>query len=246
MKLKDKVALVTGGSRGIGAAIARRLANEGALVAITYLTNEAKAYDLVGEIESAGGSAFAIRADSGNREQIRAAVDEVAKTFGRLDILVNSAGVAGGITIDAELDQALIDHIHAVNVDGVISAVQAATKYLGAGGRIINIGSIMGDISLWPGYSFYGASKAAVASLARGWARDLGPKGITVNTIQPGPIDTDMNPADGPLSVELKKSVALGRYGKAEEIASAVAFLASEDASFITGASLNVDGGVMA
>lgn len=245
--LKNKVALVTGGSRGIGAAIAKRLAKEGVLVGITYLNNEAKAYDVVGEIKELGGTAFAIRADSGNRSQITNAVDEVAKTFGRFDILVNSAGVAvSGVVGDESVKQEELDRQYAINVDGVVSAVTAATKYLKEGGRIITIGSVVGETAGWPGQSHYGASKAAVAAYSRGWARDLGTKGITVNTVQPGPIDTDMNPADGELAKVITQSLAINRYGRADEIAAAVAFLASDDASYITGVSLNVDGGYRA
>jgi len=245
-RLTQKRALVTGGSRGIGAAIVKRLAAEGANVAFTYVSNssEEKAQALVAEIEKTGGKAFAIKADSADSKAIKEAVDHAAKTLGGLDILVNNAGVFVMGAIDsAEHNVAEMDRQLAVNVVGVAAAVRAATAHLGNGGRVISIGSVAGDGAAWQGMGDYAATKAAVAAYTRGWAKDLGAKNITVNTVQPGPIDTDMNPADGPLNEMIVPTIPLGRYGKAEEVAAAVAFLASPEASYITGTTLNVDGG---
>jgi 3-oxoacyl-[acyl-carrier protein] reductase len=242
-RLTQKRALVTGGSRGIGAAIVKRLASEGADVAFTYVNSAEKAQALVAEIEQTGRKAYAIKADSADTSEVKTAVDQAAKQLGGLDILVNNAGVFVLGNVDAEHNAEETDRQFAINVAGVAAAVRAATAHIGEGGRIISIGSVVGDGAPWPGIGDYAATKAAVAAYTRGWAKDLGGKNITVNTIQPGPIDTDMNPADGPLRDMVLPTIPLGRYGKAEEIAAAVAFLASPDASFITGATLNVDGG---
>ncbi len=241
-RLQGKVALVTGGSRGIGAAIARRLASEGANVVITYTNNATAAQAVVEEIQRAGREAIAVQADSGQSEQVRNAVATTVTQFGGIDILVNNAGAAvmGSVESFAETD---FDHLLAVNVKGVFIATQEVLKHMKAGGRIINIGSINADIVPFQGMAVYGMTKAAVATFTRGLARDIGPKGITVNNIQPGPVDTDMNPADGDFADTLRGIMAIPRYGKADEIAGVAAFLASDEAAYITGASWNVDGG---
>lgn len=246
-KLTGKVALVTGGSRGIGAAIAKRLAAEGAAVAITYVNGKQKADGVVAEIKEVGGNAIAIQADSADPEAVRAAVEETARTLKRLDILVNNAGVfVTGAVDDPANEVSKFDRLFAINVGGVAAAVRAAAKFIGAGGRIISVGSVLGSHVPFPGLADYSATKAAVATYTKGWARDFGPKGITVNTVQPGPIDTDMNPADSDFAASFTASSPLGRYGRPEEVAAAVLFLASSEASYITGATLDVDGGLSA
>jgi 3-oxoacyl-[acyl-carrier protein] reductase len=243
--LAGKVALVTGGSRGLGAAIAQRLAADGAAVALTYTSSPQKADEVVRSIEAAEGKALAIQADSANVEAVKQAVAETVSTLGRLDILVNNAGVATIAPIDQfSMDE--FDRLVAVNVKGVFVATQEAVRHLGEGGRIIMIGSINSDSTPFAGLSVYALTKGAIASFTRGLARDLGPRGITVNNIQPGPIDTDMNPADGDFAEGLKKVIALGRYGQGHEVAGMVAYLASPEAAFITGASLKIDGGFTA
>lgn len=244
MALQGKKALVTGGSRGIGAAIAKRLAVEGATVAITYAGNKAAADATVAAIEGAGGTAFAFQADAADPASQRAGVDQAAAALGGIDVLVHNAGVAEFSPVDQDTDE-LFDRQFAVNVKGLHVGTRAALPHLADGGRIILIGSVSGDIS-FPATSVYSATKAAVASLARGWAKDLAPRNILVNTVQPGPVDTDMNPAGGELAKTMTAFVPLGRYGKVEEIAGAVAFLAGPDASFITGTTLTIDGGVAA
>lgn len=237
--------MITGGSRGLGAAIVKRLAHDGAAVAFTYTSSQQKADEIVRGIESAGGKALAIQADSADVAAVKNAVTETVKAFGRLDILVNNAGTAILAPIDEfSLDD--FDRLVAINIKGVFVASQEAVRHMGVGGRIITIGSVNSESVPFPGASVYALTKGAVASFTRGLARDLGPRGITVNNIQPGPIDTDLNPADGSFAETLKQLVALGRYGKTDEVAGMVSYLASDEAGFITGASLNIDGGFTA
>ena len=242
MKLSGKVALVTGGSRGIGAAIAKRLAREGAKVAITWSTNPDKATEVVENIKAAGGHAIAIQADSANPADIRRAVVSVVEQEGGLDILINNAGVATMVPVE-EFQEADFDRLIAVNVKGVYVATQEALRHLKDGGRIINIGSINADVVPFPGMAIYAMSKAAIATFTRGLAREVGARGITVNNIQPGPVNTDMNPADSDFAETLRGLMAVPRYGSAEEIAGLAAYLASDESAFVTGASWNIDGG---
>jgi len=243
-ELNGKVALVTGGSRGIGAAIAKALADDGADVAISYAASADKADAVVKELRKKGVRAEAFRADQANTKEVEGLVEAVVKRFGRLDILVNNAGVfASGPVHDRANNLAELERLFAVNVGGVATAVRTAAPLMPDGGRIISIGSVAGDTSPWPGIADYSATKGAVAAYTRGWARDLGPRGITVNNVQPGPIDTDMAPQDGDVADGLKARTVFGRYGKPEEVAAAVAFLASPKAAYIIGTTLNVDGG---
>ncbi len=244
-QLAGKVALVTGGSRGIGAAIAKRLAQDGAAVAITYTSAPQKADEVVSSITSAGGKGLSIRADSADAKAVTSAVAQTVKTFGRLDILVNNAGIAVVAPLDEfKLDE--FDRMLAINVRAVFVAAQEAARHMGEGGRIITIGSVNADRMPFAGGAPYAMTKAAVAGLTRGLARDLGPRGITVNTVQPGPVATDMNPEDGEFAETLKGFMALKRYAKADEIAGMVAYLAGPEASFVTGAALTIDGGFAA
>ncbi|WP_238651877.1 3-oxoacyl-ACP reductase family protein [Paenibacillus piscarius] len=239
--LAGRKAFVTGGARGIGAAIVRRLAEDGASVAFTYVSAHSKAEELVEEIKSAGGQALAIRADSADFEALKGAADETIQTFGGIDILVNNAGISSLKPYD-QFTLEEFDQIVAVNLKAVFVAVQAAAPQMKSGGRIINIGSISAEFNPFPGNSLYVATKAAVAGLTRALARDLAPQGVTVNNIQPGMIDTDMNPENGPYASGADM-IPLGRYGKASEIASMVAYLSSSEAGYTTGATLNIDGG---
>jgi 3-oxoacyl-[acyl-carrier protein] reductase len=239
------VALVTGGSRGIGAAILRRLAREGYAVAFTYVAATAQADAIAAEIAAAGGQALALRADSADAAQVQGAVAATVQRFGRLDLLVNNAGI---LTLGAAEDVTLedFDRMVAVNLRAPFVAAQAAARHMGQGGRIVTIGSVAADRTGFPGASIYSMTKAGVAVLMRGLALDLAARGITVNTIQPGPTETDMTPADGAHTGTVLNAVPLRRLARAEEIAGMVAYLASAEAGFVTGAALNIDGGYLA
>ena len=244
-KLEGKIALVTGGSRGIGAAIAKRLAADGANVAITYTKGADAAASVVKEIERAGGKAIAIQADATDADAVKAAVEKTVATFGRLDVLVNNAGTA----IPKKFEEATLeelDRLIDINIRGTFVATQAALKHMKNGGRIIMIGSCVGERIMTPGLVPYAATKGAVKMFTQGLSREVGSRGITVNNIQPGPIDTDLNPAAGDWAAPQKANTALNRYGSVDEVAALVAFVAGPEASYITGANLTVDGGTNA
>src|SRR5712664_343479 len=241
--LEGKIALVTGGSRGIGAAIAKRLAAGGANVAITYTKGADAAASVVKEIERGGRKAIAIQADATDADAVEAAVEKTVATFGRLDVLVNNAGTAIPKTFE-ETTLEEMDRMIDINVRGTLAATQAALKHMKSGGRIIIIGSSVGERVLVPGLVPYAATKGAVKMFTQGLAREVGGRGITVNNVQPGPIDTDLNPAAGDWAVPQKAATALNRYGHAEEVAALVAFVAGPESSYITGANLTVDGGM--
>jgi 3-oxoacyl-[acyl-carrier protein] reductase len=244
-KLTDKVALVTGGSRGIGAAIAKRLAADGAIVAITYAKDASAASAVVKVIQRDGGKAIAILADAADVKAVKAAVEKTVATFGRLDVLVNNAGTA----IPKPFEEATLEEMNRVidiNIRGVYVATQAALKHMKSGGRIISIGSAVGERVAAPGLVPYAGTKGAVKMFTQALAREIGSRGITVNNVQPGPIDTDLNPAAGDWAVPQKAATALGRYGRVDEIAAMVAFVAGPESSYITGANLTVDGGMNA
>jgi 3-oxoacyl-[acyl-carrier protein] reductase len=244
-KLTKKVALVTGGSRGIGAAIAKRLAADGASVAVTYAKDASAALGVVKAIELNGGKAIAIQADATDVKAVEAAVEKTVATFGRLDVLVNNAGTAIPKTFeDTTLEE--MDRVIDINIRGVFATTKAALKHLGDGGRIIMIGSAVGERAIAPGLVPYAATKAAVRMFTQALSREVGARGITVNNVQPGPIDTDLNPASGDWAVPQKAATALDRYGRVEEIAAMVAFIAGPESSYITGANLTVDGGMNA
>jgi 3-oxoacyl-[acyl-carrier protein] reductase len=244
-KLEGKTALITGGSRGIGAAIARRLAADGASVAVTYTKGADAAASVVKEIERAGGKAIAIQADAADADAIKAAVEKAVAIFGRIDVLVNNAGTAVPKTFE-ETTLEELDRLIAINFRGTMVTTQAALKHMPSGGRIITIGSCVGERVMTPGLVPYSATKGAVKMFAQGLSREVGSRGITVNNVQPGPIDTDLNPAAGDWAVPQKANTALNRYGTVEEVAALVAFVASPEAASITGANLTVDGGTNA
>ncbi len=243
--LSTKTALVTGASRGIGAAIAKRLAADGARVAITYTRGADAAAEVVKAIEAAGGKAIAIQADATDAKAVQAAVEQTVAAFGGLDILVNNAGTAIPKPFEeTSLDE--MDQMIDLNLRGVFIATQAALKHIGQGGRIITIGSCVGEKMGTPGLVAYAATKGAVKMFTQGLSREVGPRGITVNNIQPGPIDTDLNPAAGDWATPQIENTALKRYGHVEDIAAMVAFVAGPEAGYVTGASLTVDGGTNA
>jgi 3-oxoacyl-[acyl-carrier protein] reductase len=244
-KLAKKVALVTGGSRGIGAAIAKRLATDGASVAITYAKDSSAASAVVKAIEAGGGKAIAIQADAAKAEAVKDAVEKAVATFGRLDVLVNNAGTAIPKAFeDTTLEE--MDRVVDINIRGVFATTQAALKHMKNGGRIIMVGSAVGERAAAPGLVPYAATKGAVKMFTQALSREVGSRGITVNNIQPGPIDTDLNPATGEWAVPQKAATALDRYGHVDEIAAMVAFIAGSESSYVTGANLTVDGGMNA
>jgi 3-oxoacyl-[acyl-carrier protein] reductase len=243
--LKDKVALVTGGSRGMGAAIAERLAREGANVALTYVTAGDKGRAAIAKIESAGRRGLAIAADNADPAAVRAAVERTVAEFGRLDILINNAGIFVAKPLDA-LTLEDFDRTVAVNIRAAFIASQAAAGQMSAGARIISIGSNLAERVPGPGLSLYSLSKAALVGLTKGMARDLGPRGITVNIVHPGSTDTDMNPADGEHADAQLSLMAIPHFGKPRDIASLVAWLASDESQFVTGAAFTIDGGANA
>ncbi|MFI7383742.1 SDR family oxidoreductase [Streptomyces sp. NPDC049813] len=240
--MDSKVALVTGGSRGVGAATAVRLAQDGFDVAVTYVQGKEAAEEVVRRVEAAGRRGFAVRADSGDAEEAAGAVARTVERFGRLDVLVNNVGV--GVLAPLEsLSLADVDRVLAVNVRGVFLAAQAAAPVLGEGGRIITIGTCMTKHVPGPGGTLYAMSKSALIGLTKALARELGGRGITANIVHPGPVDTDMNPADGPYAAGQAQATALGRFAAADEVARTVAHLAGPAATYVTGAELAVDGG---
>jgi 3-oxoacyl-[acyl-carrier protein] reductase len=244
-KLEGKIALITGGSRGIGAAIAKRLATDGANVAITYTKGADAAASVVKEIERAGRKAIAIQADAADAEAVKAAVDKTVATLGRLDVLVNNAGTA----IPKKFEETTLeemDRMIDINIRGAFVATQAALKHMKDGGRIIMIGSCVGERMMTPGLVPYAATKGAVKMFSQGLSREVGNRGITVNNIQPGPIDTELNPAAGEWAAPQKAATALNRYGSVDDVAALVAFVAGPESSYITGANLTVDGGTNA
>jgi 3-oxoacyl-[acyl-carrier protein] reductase len=244
-KLAKKVALITGGSRGIGAVIAKRLAADGASIVITYAKDAGAASKVVKEIQLGGGKAIAVQADAADAEAVKDAVEKAVGTFGRLDVLVNNAGTAIPKPFEeTTLDE--MDRVLNINIRGVFATTQAALKHMNDGGRIIMVGSAVGERAVAPGLVPYAATKGAVKMFTQALSREVGSRGITVNNVQPGPIDTDLNPASGDWAVPQKAATALNRYGHVEEIAAMVAFLASPESSYITGANLTVDGGMNA
>ncbi len=243
--LTGKTALVTGGSRGIGAGIARRLATDGANVAITYTKGAEAAASVADAILGAGGRALAIQADATDAQAVAAAIEKAVSTYGQLDILVNNAGTA----IPKPFEEATLeelDQVISLNVRGTMIATHAALKHMREGGRIIMIGSCVGERDMTPGLAAYAATKGAIKMFTQGLSREVGSRGITVNNVQPGPIDTDLNPAAGDWATPQLALTSLKRYGQVEEVAALVAFVAGPEASYITGASLTIDGGTNA
>jgi 3-oxoacyl-[acyl-carrier protein] reductase len=243
--LSNKSALVTGGSRGIGAAIAKRLAAEGASVAITYTRGANAAAEVVQTIKAAGGKAIAIQADASDAKAVNAAVEQTVAAFGQLDVLVNNAGTAIPKPFE-ETSLEEMDRVIDINLRGVFIATQAALKHLGDGGRVITIGSCVGERMGTPGLVAYAATKGAVKMFTQGLSREVGPRGITVNNVQPGPIDTELNPAADEWAAPQIANTALKRYGHVDDVAALVVFVAGSEAGYITGASLTVDGGTNA
>jgi 3-oxoacyl-[acyl-carrier protein] reductase len=244
-KLEGKVALVTGGSRGIGAAIAKRLAADGAMVAITYTKGADAAAAVIEAIKRSGGKAIALQADATAANQVKAAIDKMVAAAGKLDVFVNNAGTAIPKKFEETSLQEL-DRVIDINLRGAFVATQAALKHMNEGGRIILIGSCVGERMMTPGLVAYAATKGAIKMFAQGLAREVGDRGITVNNIQPGPIGTDLNPASGDWAVPQKANTALNCYGDVSDVAALVVFVAGPEASYITGASLTVDGGTNA
>lgn len=245
MQLANKTALIIGGSRGIGAAIAKRLAADGANVALTYASSPEPAAQVAAGASKAGVKTLVIKANSEDAEAIVAAIDQTVREFGGIDILINNAATLKVAPID-EFPLADFDRMVAVNVRAVFIATQAAVKHMRSGGRVINIGSTNADRMPFAGGGVYAMTKSALVGLVKGLSRDLGPRGITINNVQPGPVATDMNPDSGEFSDTLKKLMALPRYGTVDEIADFVAFLAGPNSAYITGASLTIDGGFSA
>ncbi|MEC5142074.1 3-oxoacyl-ACP reductase family protein [Chitinophaga sp. 212800010-3] len=242
-RLENKIALVTGGSRGMGAAIVRRLAGEGAKVVFTYVKGVRQATELVEELNGKGQHAEAIAADSADAQAVTNAVDHTVKTYGGIDILVNNAGIAvmkefAAYTLE-DYEQTM-----AINTRAVFVATQTATRHMGTGGRIITIGSCMADRVVGPYGTLYSMSKSALIAFNKGLARDLGSRGITTNLVQPGPVDTDMNPADGAHADQQRQHIALGHFGKADDVADLVSFLAGPESGYINGSALTIDGGL--
>ena len=243
--LTGKTALVTGGSRGIGAAIAKRLAADGANVVITYSKGAEAAAVIVNDIQRTGGNAIALQADATDPKAIAMAVDRTVSVYGRLDVLVNNAGTA----IPKPFEEATLeelDRVIDINLRGTLITTHAAVKHMQDGGRIIMIGSCVGERDMTPGLAAYAATKGAIKMFTQGLSREVGPRGITVNNVQPGPIDTDLNPAAGDWASPQIALTALKRYGHVEDVAAMVAFVAGPEAAYITGASLTVDGGTNA
>ncbi len=244
--LAGKIALVTGGSRGLGAATALELAAQGATVALSYSASEDRAKEVVARIEAAGGTAAAFKADQAVESEVVGLIAAVVERFGKLNILVNNAGIFEAGAIDETVDTSRFERQVAINYQAVVAAIREASRVMGESGRIITLSSGLASHASWPGIADYAATKSAIEGYTRGASRDLGPKGITVNAIGTGSIDTEMNPSDGPLAEYQKAATALGRYGRPEEIAAVIAFVASPSASFVTGAIIPVDGGYSA